>query len=74
MKLAIDIGNTSITVGLFKGNKLFKNSHFNSIEKFGNFLDNIKQYDIKYAIISSVAPKLTKDYSNLLKVRYNLSL
>ena len=74
MKLAIDIGNTSITVGLFKGNVLFKNSHFNSIEKFGDFLDNIKQYNIKCAIISSVAPKLTKDYSNLLKVRYNLSI
>ena len=74
MKLAIDIGNTSITVGLFKGNVLFKNSHFNSIEKFGNFLDNIKQYDIKCAIISSVAPKLTTDYSNLLKARYNLSI
>ena len=74
MKLAIDIGNTSVTVGLFKGNKLFKNSHFNSIEKFEAFLDNIKQYDIKCAIISSVVPKLTKDYSNLLKVRYNLSI
>ena len=74
MKLAIDIGNTSITAGLFKKNKLFKKSHFNSIEKFGDFLDNIKQHDIKCAIISSVAPKLTKDYSNLLKVRYNLSI
>ena len=74
MKLAIDIGNTSVTVGLFKGNKLFKNSHFNSIEKFEAFLDNIKQYDIKCAIISSVVPKLTKDYSNLLKARYNLSI
>ena len=74
MKLAIDIGNTSITIGLFKKNKLFKNSHFNSIEKFGDFLDNIKQYNIKCAIISSVAPKVTKDYSNLLKVKYNLSI
>jgi len=74
MKLAIDIGNTSITVGLFKKNKLFKKSHFNSIEKFGDFLDNIKQYNIKCAIISSVAPKVTKDYSNLLKVKYNLSI
>ncbi len=74
MKLAIDIGNTSITVGLFKGNKLFKNSHFNSIDKFEVFLDNIKQHDIKCAIISSVAPKLTKDYSNLLKARYDLSI
>ena len=72
MNLAIDIGNTSISAGLFKNNILVKKSHFNSIEKFIDFFSIIREHNIQSCIISSVVPTLTSDYTTLLKENYNL--
>jgi type III pantothenate kinase len=74
MKLAIDIGNTSVSVGLFENYDLVKKIHFFSINEFISFLDSIKNYDIECAIISSVVPSLTTDYRDLLTETYQYQI
>ena len=66
MKLAIDIGNTSTSVGLFDNHDVVKKNHFSSINEFKPFLDTIRNYNIESAIISSVVPELTNEYKDLL--------
>ena len=73
MKVAIDIGNTSVTVGLFDNHNLLKKSHFNSTNDFIEFLNAIKSYNINQSIISSVVPELTKQYSEILTDLYSSS-
>ena len=73
MKVVIDIGNTSATVGLFDNHNLLKKSHFNSTNDFIEFLNAIKSYNINQSIISSVVPKLTKQYSEILTDLYSSS-
>jgi type III pantothenate kinase len=58
MKLAVDIGNTSITCGIFKNQNIIKNLHFKTIEEL-IAETNVSQF--KKIIISSVVPQLTKD-------------
>ena len=58
MKLAVDIGNTSITCGIFKNQNIIRNMHFNTIEELITGT-NISQF--KKIIISSVVPQLTED-------------
>ena len=70
MKLAIDIGNTSISVGVFDQYQLINKTNFFNIKQFVNFLAIVKKHNIKYAIISSVVPKLTKKYQQLLENNY----
>ena len=70
MKLAIDIGNTSISIGLFENHDIVKKAHFFSINEFIIFLDNISNYKVECAIISSVVPELTKSYVELLTDTY----
>ena len=74
MKLAIDIGNTTISIGLFDDYNIIKKTHFSSINEFPLFLDSIKNYDIESAIISSVVPELTNAYQNLLEESYQYSV
>ena len=65
MKLAVDIGNTSVTCGIFKKNKIILKKEFNSIKIFKDFLfDN---QNIQNAIISSVVPSTTEKYIKILK-------
>ena len=73
MKVVIDIGNTSATVGLFDNHNLLKKSHFNSTNDFIEFLNAIKSYNINQSIISSVVPELTKQYSEILIDLYSSS-
>ena len=72
MKIVIDIGNTSITAGLFKRKKLVKRIHFKLKNDFDAFLDSLDSYDIKISIISSVVPQKTNEYIKVIKERYNL--
>ena len=65
MKLAIDIGNTSVTCGTFKTNKIILKKEFNSIKIFKDFL--IDNQNIQKAIISSVVPTKTEKYKKILK-------
>ena len=70
MKIAIDIGNTSITCGVFEKNKLTVKNHFDSEESFELYLNNFNHTNINKIIISSVVPKLTEKYVNLLSSNY----
>ena len=71
MKIIIDIGNTSVTIALFDGYKIVKKTHFNSIDYLVQFVDSIQKYAITDCIISSVVPKLTSEYLNVLENSYN---
>ena len=64
MKLAIDIGNTSVTCGLFKKKSIIKRFSIESLEELNNKINNI---NIEKIIISSVVPQLTKKYLDYLK-------
>ena len=70
MKIAIDIGNTSITCGVFEKNKLTVKNNFDSEESFELYLNNFNHTNINKIIISSVVPKLTEKYVNLLSSNY----
>ena len=70
MKIAIDIGNTSISCGVFEKNKLTVKNHFYSEESFELYLNNFNHTNINKIIISSVVPKLTEKYVNLLSSNY----
>ena len=67
MKLAIDIGNTSITCGLFKYNKIIKKKNFNTLAPpmnicYIDFLHSLKNKNLTKIIISSVDSQLTKAF------------
>jgi len=74
MKLAIDIGNTSTSIGLFNDSNIIKKNYFNTINDFILFLNDIKQYHIESAIISSVVPNLTIAYKKILIEDYHFSV
>ena len=73
MKLAIDIGNTSTSIGLFDNHDIVKKTHFFSINEIKPFLDTIRNYNIESVIISSVVPELTNEYKDLLIDIYQYS-
>ena len=75
MLMVIDIGNTNITVGIYKGDKLIGNYRLTTkmkrtSDEYGfmimNFLTSSKvSYDqIKDVIISSVVPKIMHSFLN----------
>jgi len=70
MKIAIDIGNTSVTCGVFKKNKLTVKNDFDSEKSFQLYLNDFDHTIINKIIISSVVPKLTEKYVNLLSSNY----
>ena len=53
MKIAIDIGNTSVTCGLFKKNSLIEKKEMGSLNSFKSFINNLN-FGIERIIISSV--------------------
>lgn len=79
--LAIDIGNTNITAGLFKGRKLLKKTKIptNARSLYTGRLKafikeaNLKSEDIDYVIISSVVPhalsRLIAELRRMIKVK-----
>ncbi len=64
MILLIDIGNTTIDIGIYKENKL---SFLKKIKTHQKFCVNLR--NIKNAIICSVVPPKTKEVLNYLKKR-----
>jgi len=68
MLLAIDIGNTNITFGIFKGNKIIKrfsiSTRFFNLKKLKASLGKLTLDD---SIISSVVPSATKSLQQILK-------
>ena len=71
MKVAIDIGNTSVTCGVFNNNILKEKNDFNSLDSFSSFIKTHSNID--RVIISSVVPGLTKKYLKLLE-KYSLRI
>jgi len=70
MILAVDIGNTNITLGIFKNNRLIKRSAIPTAgEKYSYQLKQaLRGYDICYTIICSVVPQATRKLSCDLKI------
>lgn len=74
MLLTVDIGNTNINFGIFKGRRLVKKffipTKYYSVRRIKN---ELKKYPIKESIIASVVPKtckiLEKDLKSLFKRR-----
>lgn len=81
MLLAIDIGNTGIAMGFFRGEKLFKKfwlstdlSHskmYRQISK-GFKVSGIDPESIEIALVSSVVPSASKVIKNILKQRFKI--
>ncbi|MDD4900039.1 MAG: type III pantothenate kinase [Candidatus Omnitrophica bacterium] len=70
MILAVDIGNTNITLGIFKDSRLVKRSAIPTAGE--NYSYQLKQvlrgYDICYTIICSVVPLTTRKLARDLKI------
>lgn len=75
MLVAIDVGNTNITIGIYKGNELLANYRMTTkikrtSDEYGfmlsNFLENanVKKEDIEDVIVSSVVPKIMHSFKN----------
>ena len=84
MLLAIDIGNTNITIGLFNKETLEKTwristSRNNTSDEYGtnilNILSNkdISNKDISAIVMCSVVPPLTTTFIDLFKDYFNIS-
>lgn len=78
MLIVVDIGNTNITIGLFKEDALIANYRLTTLQKrtsdeYGflitSFLMNAKIHarDIKDVIISSVVPKVMYSFTNSIR-------
>lgn len=70
MLLAINIGNTNINFGVFRGNKMIKRFNLSAKDySFKKLKNNLRQIKIEDAIICSVVPDLTQTVeSNLINL------
>jgi len=74
MLLAIDIGNTNITTGVFQNNTLIKQFRV-STNDISSFTDIIISLDnITGAIMASVVPKVDTDIHKNLKQAFNIDI
>ena len=73
MILAIDIGNTKIKYGIFENNKMIFNDNFDDYNSFINNIKNLKAYNLKDAIISSVVPTYTKLCINVIQKELDIT-
>lgn len=79
MYLCIDVGNTSVKVGLFDKGKLIKETYFSSKQKYDkkDYRDIFLSYgftDIEKICFSSVAISLNKDLVDVLKELYSCEI
>lgn len=79
MFMAIDIGNTNIAIGLFKGKRLYRKFYFptaiRGLNIYRGVNKGLKSFDIdaksiKAALISSVVPAASKAVIDILKNRF----
>lgn len=74
MILAIDIGNSSVYAGFFRGKKLLKDVETDT-DKFTDFQKRILRYGLHKkddVIICSVVPELTKKLSKFLRQKFKV--
>lgn len=62
MILAVDIGNTNVTCGVYDGKKWVHTLRLPSTLDFWNQFSTLKEFDITESAISSVVPDLTQVY------------
>ena len=62
MILAVDIGNTNVTCGVYDGKKWVHTLRLPSTLDFWNQFSTLKEFDITESAISSVVPNLTQVY------------
>lgn len=83
MVLVVDIGNTNIVIGVYKGNELLGNWRMvtkseKTSDEYGIFILNLLRYNdidyknIKSAIVSSVVPNVMYSFENALKKFFNI--
>ncbi|MDP3789448.1 MAG: type III pantothenate kinase [Candidatus Omnitrophota bacterium] len=77
MILAIDIGNTNITFGLFRGSRLVNRAQVltSAVDKYGSFVRNLKQTSndsVKAIVICSVVPKAEKALIRALRHSFDV--
>ena len=73
MKLAIDIGNTAITLGVFKNSELIQKENFKDYNDAIDFLNTQNSYSFNSIIISSVVPEVSKTMDKILFDLFNLT-
>ena len=73
MLLAIDIGNTNITVGIIENQKIIAIHRIESDYSADLGLNNLNLIGIKSAIISSVVPMQTESYQTACERLFNFS-
>ena len=62
MILAVDIGNTNVTCGVYDGEKWVHTLRIHSALNFWNQFSTLKEFDITECAISSVVPNLIQVY------------
>jgi type III pantothenate kinase len=83
MVLVVDIGNTSIVIGVYKGNELIGNWRMvtrneKTSDEYGIFILNLLKYNdidhhnIDSAIVSSVVPNVMYSFENAIKKFFDI--
>ncbi len=83
MVLVVDIGNTSIVIGVYKGNELIGNwrmvtKNEKTSDEYGIFILNLLRYsnidyqNINSAIVSSVVPNVMHSFENALRKYFSI--
>lgn len=83
MVLVVDIGNTNIVIGVYKGDDIVGSWRMvtrseKTSDEYGVFIlnllkyNNIEKSDIKSAIVSSVVPNVMHSFENALRKYFNI--
>lgn len=83
MVLVVDIGNTNIVIGVYKGDDIVGSWRMvtrseKTSDEYGVFIsnllkyNNIEQKDIRSAIVSSVVPNVMHSFENALRKYFNI--
>tara|TARA_B110000438_G_scaffold222132_1_gene215490 strand:- start:364 stop:1092 length:729 start_codon:yes stop_codon:yes gene_type:complete len=72
MFLAIDIGNSNISCGIYNNNEWQKIFRIPTNKNFQGQLIQLKKYNIQDVAISSVVPELTNLFLNTIKAELNI--
>ena len=72
MLLAVDIGNSHVVCAIHDSKEWIHNIRIPSNMNFWQQFSSLKKYDITYATISSVVPKLTPIYTESIKNLFHI--
>ena len=72
MLLAIDIGNSHVVCAIYDSKKWIHNIRIPSNMNFWQKFSSLEKYDITFATISSVVPRLTPIYTEAIKNLFHI--